>query len=276
MQKREILKHRDFFYYVECKEHNEAYDGRTNSFKAASKHFRGEKHRLENKFENAGAFNIIIPRFGVHVKDCTDEKAAANNRMLHRALAVTVDLHQDGGPRGSDREWSHPTNTELNDVLPKVLKPWGIYAGFVSNFLRPIPVVILPVMGAISGMGLEPEHQEAYLKGLPDCVKYGEKSTVLLGWADGYRDGQAKECERLYPVLGFKGINYPKNIVMQWVTIDQLCPLPFDKNTTGDHVRQRKDAAWFASPQRRMAPAGTARPRTASSFTTPECVYISD
>lgn len=275
LQKREILRHGSFFYYVECTKHKQVYDGKTNSFRAASKHFRGDDHSSENNMEHPGAHPIIIARFGVHVTDCTDAKAALNNKILHRARMASASLDHAGSRRTGPRRL---TSSELDAVTPKVLKTWEVYAGFVGDSLRPVPVVVLPVLGTVSNIGLLPDHKEAFLRGLPTCVKYDKNAGQLLGWTDEYQDGQAKACQRLYPVLGFNTPKYSKTLVMQWATIEDLGALKFDPEHTGEDKRQRTEALWFADQQRIAPSATTIRPSTTatavSSLTAPECMYI--
>lgn len=164
-----------FFYYVERTVHDIVFNGRKNSFKAASKHFRGSEHLREDGSKNSGQIDNVLKELGVHVKDCTLQNAVENNKALHKHLAGET----------------------LKDAATG-----DILSGFVGSGLRPVPLVVLPVTGSTDSMKLTPELLEQFLNGLPTCVEYDKESKKLLGWKKDYQNGAVLESQRLYPVLG--------------------------------------------------------------------------
>lgn len=227
------------YYHVSCDIHNESFLDKKDCFKAAIGHM-SQHSPSTGRPAKKGNYETMIPQLGVHIVDCTRINAVKNNRIRQLAIAASRAhwLSHQGEARALPIE--QVTDALIEKYRVKELVPWRPYAAFLGDNLAPIPAVALPVTGPL--VYLQDLHKNTInnlLRRRPDCVVYDKVSQEFRGWAVGYRDGEARVQDRLYPVLGFDNGQDSTNRVVEWVSLAQNAITPYDGHNTGQEMKRQ-------------------------------------
>ncbi|KAJ4026527.1 hypothetical protein NW752_001477 [Fusarium irregulare] len=135
---------------------------------------------------------------------------------------TTTELSQKGGNKSADpstrvsrrRSQRHAVQSGEDREFQGVLKPvpGKVYATYWEGTKSFLAVVVLP-MGDFCSVGFEGSIDSCDLPKNPCWTKNRKKKYT---WAKGYRDGEALEKERMFPVLYFDGGYFPSKSAIMW------------------------------------------------------------
>ncbi|KAL6355355.1 hypothetical protein LRP88_10943 [Fusarium phalaenopsidis] len=249
------------WYILECKDCDKIF---TADFPLSE----AQLHLSINHLAQAStSLEITIQRFGTRVLHCTAELAQSNNSACKRVLGVV----DSAGPRRTSQpirtpsrgrlkkkaktkpyQWEAPKryselkpevlNPQLGDIFACWQKPKGFY-----------PVMIVPwgrferfdFVHALQHTGLDEE--------IPNCYAQAQKTdTRPRLWPEGYENHGLRAHKRMYPVLFFNKVNFPRRCSVGWVPLhdfkvfDENCPQTLRKELVKDYLEYQAEFQYRA------------------------------
>ncbi|KAI8711394.1 hypothetical protein NCS52_01402600 [Fusarium sp. LHS14.1] len=210
----------------------------------------------------SASLEVTIQRFGTRVLHCTAELARSNNNANKGLLGVvnsagphtTSQLTRTpsrGRPKKKAKmkpyQWEAPKSyselkTEVLDPQPgDIFACWQKPRGFY-------PVMIVPwdrferfeFVHTLQHTGLDEE--------IPGCYAQAQKTdTRPRPWAEGYENHGLRAHKRMYPVLFFDTVNFPRGCSVGWVPLrdlkmfDQNCPHTLHKELVKDYLEYQAE-----------------------------------
>ncbi|KAF5665560.1 hypothetical protein FDENT_12579 [Fusarium denticulatum] len=232
------------WYIFQCEEHGLRFDGRARPAQAAARH--GISHGLPPN--RASAIEVC----GIKIVGCNAAIAKAHNdQVLLRKAECQVNRGADDQMASllGDISPAHPRHIPIRQAVatrkrtiltreldgtekpaeitaktiywikwpddgicyPAYVLPWSSFPRFRSKYLAPVDRGLL-----------ESVHE------LPAC--YNKRHGLAGVWAEGYKDGQRKMNERVYPVLFFTlGKRFPWECETAWAAEEDFRVFDGDK-----------------------------------------------
>ncbi|XEV02978.1 hypothetical protein FSHL1_008265 [Fusarium sambucinum] len=122
------------------------------------------------------------------------------------------------------RSQRHAEESTDKDKFEGILnpKPGNIYTTYWRKTKEWLAVVVLP-MGDFSTVGIPGSIVSCDLiETLPSCYDKTPKRGKYV-WAKGYRNREAHEKERMFPVMFFDGRPFPGKSAIMWIEARELC-----------------------------------------------------
>ncbi|KAJ3459076.1 hypothetical protein MRS44_015149 [Fusarium solani] len=226
-------------------------------------HCEAELHiNIEHLAHASTTPELTIQRFGTRVLHCTAELARSNNNACKRVPGVV----NSAGPQTTSQptrtpsrgrpkkkakmkpyQWESPKS--YNELKPEVLNPQP--GDIFACWQRPkgfYPVMIVPwgrferfdFVHTLQHTGLDEE--------IPDCYAQAQKAdTRPRPWAEGYENHGLRAHKRMYPVLFFDKVNFPRGCSVGWVPLhdlkvfDENCPHTLLKELVKDYLEYQAE-----------------------------------
>ncbi|KAJ4141762.1 hypothetical protein NW768_000979 [Fusarium equiseti] len=201
-----IVKHDEFWYILECKEHRV----RFNNVRGAMVHLTGKKHK-----DASVSFKGAIRTLGTRVLNCDADKASQNNDVTQRPTYSEMGRPVTDIPPPDGQSLSTRRKQSLTGIKPK---PGEVYTTFWSEAKQFFAILVLPWRNVGQfGISFSLSVKDTKLiKNVPSCYCYNQNNE-LYELKPEYRLGGEHYSKREYPIMYFDAPVFPTDCQVDWV-----------------------------------------------------------
>jgi hypothetical protein len=232
---------------------------------------RGDQHGLVKK-----GYARAVEELGIEVLNCNEDLAEKNNDMFRKAYndegygplgglksygtrphppprasfggGPTDRHHQDqAGADAPHPQESRRQRGNYYGILDP--KPGQLYLAYWHKSGKSFAVLMLP-FGSFANVGLPGCFEDSgLLNKVPPCYRYNKLEKKILGWEDGYNDGEQYVAEREFPVIFFDKPDFPTRRSNCWIPAKDL--KEFDPTQNNPDLPFRENVYQFLQNQER-------------------------
>ncbi|KAH6993088.1 hypothetical protein EDB82DRAFT_474871 [Fusarium venenatum] len=177
----------------------------------------GKRHRTDP------ASSAESPQKSRTEQSCQTTAETSRRSTTERSIKPPMPAVAEPSERVLRRSHRHTEESTDNDKFEGILhpKPGNIYTTYWKKTKEWLAVVLLP-MGDFSTVGIPGSIVSCDLiETLPSCYNKTPKRGKYV-WAKGYRNREAHEKERMFPVMFFDGRPFPGKSAIMWIEAREL------------------------------------------------------